>query len=97
MKKRLLAHGLTPEQQYIIPIQKHGGKLDHIYIADMVVGTTIIEVDGPQHEKNKKWDEERDRLTAGMGFSTIRIPTSDLSPETIDSYLQGLWMNDGRI
>lgn len=88
VKARLQAKGLEPEQQKIIPIASKGGKLQHLYIADMVVGNTIIEVDGPQHKK--KYDDYRDKLTAEEGYSTIRIPTSDLTEETIDEYLQDL-------
>ena len=88
---RLIEHGLEPKTQELIPVLSKGGKLDHLYIADMVVGSTIIEVDGPQHEKQKEWDEERDSLTSSLGYTTIRIPTNDLSPDTIDNYLQSLY------
>lgn len=88
VKARLEAKGLEPEVQKIIPIASKGGKLQHLYIADMVVGNTIIEVDGPQHRK--KYDDRRDKQTGDLGYSTIRIPTSDLSDETIDNYLAEL-------
>lgn len=88
---RLKLHGIAPTQQKLIPIAQSGGKLEHLYIADMIIGSTIIEVDGPQHEKSKEWDEERDKLTSELGYSTIRIPTSDLSSESIDEYLQFLY------
>ena len=37
------------------------------------------------------YDKERDRQTASLGYKTIRIPTSDLSEETIDRYLNELY------
>lgn len=85
---RLIKKGLTPQSQKIIPIIKDGGKIDHLYIADFVVGNTIIEVDGPQHKES--YDNKRDKLTSDLGYNTIRIPTSDLSDETIDSYINEL-------
>lgn len=86
---RLRAKGIEPKQQVLIPIVQQGGKIQHLYIADLVVGNTIIEVDGPQHDPIK--DKERDRLTATLGYDTIRIPTTDLSDETIDNYLIQLY------
>lgn len=88
---RLQDRGLEPQTQKIIPIIQAGGKINHLYIADIVVGNTIIEVDGPQHNKNKKWDDTRDKYTLQEGYNTIRIPTSDLSEETIDNYLNELY------
>lgn len=86
---RLKEHNIWCETQQPIPILSSGGKLEHLYLADIVVGKTIIEVDGPQHKK--AYDRERDELTASLGYKTIRIPTSDLSEETIDSYLRELY------
>lgn len=86
---RLKEHNIWCETQQPIPILSSGGKLEHLYLADIVVGKTIIEVDGPQHKP--KYDQKRDELTAAQGYKTIRIPTSDLSPETIDSYLRELY------
>jgi len=37
------------QTQTPIPILSEGGKLQHLYLADITVGNTIIEVDGPQH------------------------------------------------
>lgn len=85
---RLKFKNIIPEVQKLIPIQSEGGKLQHLYIADIVVGNTIIEVDGPQHKE--KYDSIRDQNTSKLGYKTIRIPTSDLSKETIDNYLQEL-------
>ena len=87
--KRLFDHGIKCEVQQPIPILSDGGKLEHLYLADIVVGKTIIEVDGPQHKE--EYDQKRDELTATQGYKTIRIPTSDLSAETIDSYLNELY------
>lgn len=87
--KRLFAHNIEPKVQQPIPILSEGGKLEHLYLADIVVDKTIIEVDGPQHDPVK--DQKRDQLTAAQGYKTIRIPTSDLSKETIDNYLQELY------
>lgn len=86
---RLKEHNIWCETQQPIPILSSGGKLEHLYLADIVVGKTIIEVDGPQHKK--EYDQKRDELTAAQGYKTIRIPTSDLSAETIDSYLKELY------
>ena len=87
---RLTAHDIPLESQKLIPILSEGGKLEHLYIADIVVGNTIIEVDGPQHQKTIEYDNNRDRLTSELGYTTIRIPTSDLSIDTIDNYIQQL-------
>lgn len=86
---RLQQHGVEYTTQTPIPILSSGGKIEHLYLADIVVGKTIIEVDGPQHKKS--YDRERDRQTSSLGYKTIRIPTSDLSEETIDSYLSELY------
>lgn len=37
------------------------------------------------------YDKQRDSQTASQGYKTIRIPTSDLSAETIDKYLNELY------
>lgn len=87
--QHLKAHNIYPKVQQPIPILSSGGKLEHLYLADIVVGKTIIEVDGPQHKK--AYDDKRDELTASLGYKTIRIPTSDLSEETIDNYLKELY------
>lgn len=87
---RLTAHDIPLESQKLIPILSEGGKLEHLYIADIVVGNTIIEVDGPQHQKTVEYDNNRDKLTSELGYTTIRIPTSDLSIDTIDNYIQQL-------
>lgn len=87
---RLTAHDIPLESQKLIPILSEGGKLEHLYIADIVVGNTIIEVDGPQHQKTIEYDNNRDELTSELGYTTIRIPTSDLSIDTIDNYIQQL-------
>ena len=87
---RLTAHDIPLESQKLIPILSEGGKLEHLYIADIVVGNTIIEVDGPQHQKTIEYDNNRDKLTSELGYTTIRIPTSDLSIDTIDNYIQQL-------
>lgn len=88
--KRLYAHNIQPKVQQPIPILSQGGKLEHLYLADIVVGDVIIEVDGPQHKP--EYDQKRDELTAAQGYKTIRIPTSDLSEETIDQYLNDLYL-----
>ena len=41
----------------------------------------IIEIDGAQHENNKKKDATRDFHTAKYGIKTVRIKTSDLESE----------------
>lgn len=53
MLKRLFAHNIEPKVQQPIPILSEGGKLEHLYLADIVVDKTIIEVDGPQHDPVK--------------------------------------------
>lgn len=87
VKKKLQERGFNPIEQKLIPIESKGGKLQHLYIADFVVGQTIIEVDGKQHLKQKSWDKVRDVYTSQLGYKTIRIPTTDLKNEIIDSYL----------
>jgi len=44
------------------------------YRADyLVMGFLVIEIDGPQHDKNH--DERRDQYLRKMGYKIIRIPT----------------------
>lgn len=86
---RLKEYNIQCETQQPIPILSSGGKIEYLYLADIIVDKTIIEVDGPQHKL--EYDQKRDELTAAQGYKTIRIPTSDLSEETIDSYLKELY------
>ena len=39
----------------------------------LVMGFLIIEIDGPQHDKNH--DDKRDKYLRKMGYKIIRIPT----------------------
>jgi len=46
------------------------------YRADYLLwGYLIVELDGPQHELQKKYDEKRDRYLKKMGYVVLRIPT----------------------
>lgn len=80
---------LCVEDYLPIPIVSKDGKLEHLYLGNIVVGKTIIEVESQWDTPSKI--KERDKLTAAQGYKTIRIPTSDLSAETIDSYLKELY------
>ena len=37
-----------------------------------------IELDGPIHELNKEYDEEKDRILAGVGIRVLRIKNEEL-------------------
>ena len=66
------------QYQVPIPIIKDGGKLDHIYLADMVINNThIVEIDGKMHELQKDYDNNRDKLTKEAGFTTHRLTKFD--------------------
>ena len=48
-------------------------------------------VKGKYSRYNKEYDNIRDQALSNLGYTTIRIPTSDLSTDTIDNYLQQLY------
>lgn len=91
VKNWLTSHNIPYKFQEFIPILKKGGKIEHLYLADFVVGNTIIEVDGKQHNKQKEKDKLRDQQTEALGYKTIRIPTKDLfQPKLLEKYLKSL-------
>ncbi len=44
------------------------------YRADFVMGSLIVEVDGPQHQGMKGRDKTRDRYLGERGYTVMRIP-----------------------
>lgn len=81
----LTGRGFLPDYQAPIPILSEGGKLEHLYLADILINNTIIEIDGKCH--NKHSDSYRDKLTKEAGYITKRYSTSEiykLKEETFD-------------
>ena len=74
----LTGRGFFPEYQAPIPILSEGGKLEHLYLADILIKNTIIEIDGKCHEKNKGSDLYRDKLTKEAGYITKRFSASEI-------------------
>lgn len=76
----LFNRGIYPKYQEPIPILSKGGKLEHLYIADMVIGNTIIEIDGSFHDEERKLkDFYRDEQTTKAGYITKRYKPSEVS------------------
>lgn len=73
--------------QELIPILSEGGKLEHLYVADIVIGNTIIEIDGKSHDSKKQEDEERDRQILGAGYITKRFSTSDIDKLRVETFI----------
>ena len=62
------------QYQVPIPILENGGKLEHIYLADILVNNTnIVEIDGNLHKDRPEYDKNRDRLTTSAGYTTYRM------------------------
>lgn len=80
--------GINVKYQEPIPILSKGGKLEHLYIADILIGNTIVEIDGSFHDKERQLrDLYRDELTNKAGYITKRFKTSEVSKlkeETFD-------------
>ena len=71
--------GIDVKYQEPIPIMSAGGKLEHLYIADIVIGKTIIEIDGSSHDEEKQLrDYYRDEQTAKAGYVTKRLHTTEV-------------------
>lgn len=66
--------GMDVKYQEPIPILSEGGKLEHLYIADIVIGKTIVEIDGSFHEDMERQarDIYRDEQTQKAGYVTKR-------------------------
>jgi very-short-patch-repair endonuclease len=62
------------------------------YVLDFVCleRRLVIEVDGSQHEKNRKYDEERTRKLHIAGFTVLRFWNNDVLNET-DAVVQTIW------
>lgn len=43
------------------------------YIADFVIGKTVVEVDGSSHNKRKEYDRKRTDFLKSMGYNVIRV------------------------
>lgn len=63
-----------------IPIFGEGGKLEHLYIADILVNDdTIIEIDGSSHTWKNLKDSKRDENTQNAGYITKRFTPKNLN------------------
>ena len=54
------------------------------YIADFYCPSKklVIEIDGPQHLKNKEYDEIRTEYFEGLGIKVIRFTNEEVATET---------------
>lgn len=72
-------------RQYPVVVRKGEGKTE-FYVADFYCHASklIIEVDGGYHRKKeqKEDDELRDRLTAGLGLTTLRFDNDEVLVST---------------
>lgn len=68
--------------QELIPILDTGGKIEHLYVADIVINDdTIIEIDGSYHQDQYKLSKDfnRDQITSKAGYKTKRYLTTEVS------------------
>lgn len=71
--------GIDVKYQEPIPIVSQGGKLEHLYIADILYNNVIIEIDGSSHGINRQIrDFYRDEDTKKAGYTTKRFRTSEV-------------------
>lgn len=72
--KELDKNGISYRQQVVIDCKVKK------YIADFIVGKTVIEVDGGAHHKPKavKYDAVRTDRLEGLGYSVLRIDNKDV-------------------
>ena len=72
--------GINAKYQEPIPILTEGGKLERLYIADIVVGNTIIEIDGSSHDDKERLAKDfyRDELTQKAGYKTKRFSPTEV-------------------
>lgn len=74
--------GIDVKYQETIPILSEGGKLEHLWLVDLLVNNnTIIEIDGSYHDDPEKLmkDSYRDELTSKAGYVTKRYLTTEVS------------------
>jgi len=43
----------------------------------LIDGSLVVELDGPHHNRQKEYDEKRDKYIEKMGYTVLRIPISD--------------------
>ena len=63
------------------------------YIADFVCLSSrlIVEVDGGQHDFQRRYDEKRDAYLKSRGFRVMRFWNNDVLAQT-EGVLQAIWM-----
>ena len=73
-------------RQYPIVISTTLGKRI-FYIADFFCHALrlIIEIDGPIHEKQKIYDQARDKILNDFGYNIIRIKNEQINAEIVDT------------
>ena len=73
--------GLNVKYQETIPIASEGGKLEYLWLADLVVNdNVIVEIDGSYHDDPEKISRDtfRDEITKKAGYTTKRYLTTEM-------------------
>ena len=76
--------------QEFIPILSSGGKIEHLYVADIMVNdNTIIEIDGSYHQNTYKLtrDFNRDQITSQAGYKTKRYLPAEVKKLKEESFV----------
>ncbi|HNR50681.1 MAG TPA: DUF559 domain-containing protein [Deltaproteobacteria bacterium] len=62
------------------------------YRVDYLIGSTIIELDGPHHNARKLQDQVRDKYLRKRGYEIIRIPTYifNVAPDAVLAEIKGM-------
>lgn len=79
---RILSNrGIFAEYQKLIPILSEGGKLEHLCVADIAIGKTIVEIDGSYHRELEQQirDYYRDENIKNAGYTIKRYSTQELN------------------
>lgn len=66
--------------QEVIPILSEGGKIEHLYIADIMIGNTLIEIDGSFHTGLLQQEKDilRENLLKSAGYKIKRYATYEV-------------------
>lgn len=84
----LTRNGVQHERQEMIPVLTEGGQLvQHNYIADIVVGNIVVEIDGSSHKNKRDKDYIRDQNMRKSGYETIRLETDELDDWSLQDTL----------
>ena len=70
---------------------EYNKKIDRFY-PDFTIDKLIIEIDGEQFHKNKDYDENRDQILSGLGYTIIRINSKERIEEKLKQIFSE-WVN----